>query len=309
MISIKASLDRYTEMRQLATSWVQALLYTLESVAQYAVETEPEAVSQFQSDLSAIGDRLRLAADHPEQTEIATLRSDIRATLRDYRDWAAAFIGRLRQDMNATAEALSSLLMNIQGEGGSAEGSLQNEISHLHTLTSLTSLGAMREGINRSTVRLVECVSQLRKEKESIIVQLRDEINVLHQAVDEARRASTLDSLTGVSSRDELVRFLRRALESRTSVAVVHIWLQNLPKLAKIHEKAVCNALLSAFSKRMKSAVPPDAISGRWADDVFCVLVPSGSVRVVSESIAQSCIGCYTWIANGRTRSLALQGV
>ena len=129
LISIKASVDRYTEMRQLATNWIQALLYTLESVAQYAVETEPAAVSRFQSNLSAIADRLRLAEEDPKQAELATLRSDIRATLRDYRDWAAAFLRRLRQDMNATAEALASLLINIQRESGGAEAKIQSDLS------------------------------------------------------------------------------------------------------------------------------------------------------------------------------------
>ena len=84
--------------------------------------------------------------------------------------------------MNATAEALASLLINIQRESGGAEAKIQNEINSLRALSTLTSVDAMREGIDQSTVRLVEYVSQLRKEKESIVVQLRNEINVLHQA-------------------------------------------------------------------------------------------------------------------------------
>jgi GGDEF domain-containing protein len=299
VISLKQSLDDFDNIRSRLEACEAALLSTVEAISRHAVEVDAQTVRQFRTNLKRISERFRSA---PSQTDV--VKADINDALRDYSAGATTYIDKIRSDLAETSESLTTLLATFQRDDTDVEKRLTTEITHLRSLQQVISLEVIREGLKRSTVRLGECAEQVRREKDAVIAQLKSEIQTLQQSLDHARRAETLDVLTRVYKKDEFVRLLRREIVRGAEVGVIHVRLQKFFQLAATHPPAVIEELVSAFSKRMENAVPPEAISGRWANDVFCVVVPDPLLRSASAALGKACIGRYVCTQDGMARGI-----
>jgi GGDEF domain-containing protein/uncharacterized coiled-coil protein SlyX len=307
MISLKRSMDSYETLRALATKSASGVLATLDSLSQYTVETEKAAVEQFRSNLGALSERLRKAAGEQLEAEFEQMPSDLRGILRVYRDRAERYIEGLKSDMKATSQALYQLLESIQGGDGDAESKLKAEVAQLESALRLDSVESMRAAIRGSVSRIGECVILMQREKHAIVGQLKNEIMVLQNRVEDLQRAATLDPATGISSKVEFVRLLRRAMTSGKEIGVMHLWLRNWRQLCQSSAAPMLDELIAAFAKRMKNAVPRETIAGRWRDEIFCLALPARELRTVSAAVATACSGIYACVHDGRTHRLALQ--
>jgi GGDEF domain-containing protein len=299
VISLKQSLDDYDQMRTVRNSAMASLLSTVEAIGNHALEVDAATVQQFRNTLSGISERLR-----SEHSQSKTTKDDIDGALRDFHKGGTTYIDKIRSDLGAASDSLRTLLATFQRDDTDVEKRLGTEITHLRSLQQVGSLDVVREGLKRSTVRLGECAEELRREKDTVITQLKSEIQTLQQSLDHARRAETLDVLTHVRKKEEFIRLLRREAVRGADIGVIQIRLRNLHQLAGVYPASVIEELVSAFSKRMENVVPPDSISGRWANDVFCVLVPNPLLRSVSAALVKSCAERYVCTQEGVARKI-----
>ncbi len=89
---------------------------------------------------------------------------------------------------------------------------------------------------------------------------------------------------------------------------MIHIRLRNLLQLTSIYPTSVIQELITAFTKRMETLVPAGSIAGRWAEDVFCVVVPDRQIRSVSAALAKTCTGRYVCMQDGVPRNMEIAG-
>src|SRR5205823_10114422 len=111
----------------------------------------------------------------------------------------------------------------------------------------------------------LQCAEQFKREKESVIVQLRDEIRTLQKSVEQAQRAARVDDLAGCYNREEAERLIRREIVSGRPTTVLHIWLRNFDLLRDLYRVGVLDQLVVSFSKRV-CRLAKEAVLGRWQD-------------------------------------------
>ena len=307
MISLKRSIEQYDSLRLLAADAVRALSSTLEAIQQYVVETDPASVELFRAHLNRSIQLLGPCVDSPDPALIAEMPSRVRAELREYRDRAACYIDKLREDLATTASALHEMMQNFQNDDSQAEQQLTTELVHLHALARTDDLAEIKLGVQKSVASLRDCIEQMRREKTAIIAQLKDEIRVLQRNVEEAQRAAAMEAVTGVYKRDEFQKLVRREIVAERQICVINLWLSNFNELRLTNTPALIDQLLIAICKRMKSVLPSEAVVGRWQDDVFCVLLPSTLVKRTLPDLMQSCIGRYLCMDDGAAVTLHLQ--
>jgi GGDEF domain-containing protein len=309
VISLKRSIDDYEAQQRLLAGSGAALLDVLDAIGQYSVEAEKPALERLRSHLRGIADRCRSALETANEEGLATVRSDVRGSLREHRDQAQAWIENMVRDLNSSSEALGGLLSSMQVGPGDTEHLLQQQIAALEAASRLTTVEAMREVVSRTTTQLVGCAESLRREKDAIIFQLRNEIQTLQKSLDESQRSSARDNLTGLATKDDFVRQLRRAVVAHTRFGVLHVWLRNLRQSTGTRsDEATYRVLLVAAAKRIRTVLPQDGIAARWAPDVFSVYVPEPVVRRMAADLARCCGGQYTWVDDrGATRAVTMQ--
>ena len=305
MVSLKRSLEEYEARRLLVATYSQVLRSTLESVKQYVVETDASAVAQFRKHIGQSLELFRSEEEAPGQEAAGQIAANVRGELRDYKDRATRYIDRMREDLATTAMALDEIMQAAQESG--AEDRLKSEIARMGAALSVSSLAELRATVRRGLDSLSECAEQLRREKDGVIAQLKDEIRTLHKAAEQSRSASAVDPATGVHKREEIERLLRRELAASRSVAVIHLCLRNLHELNGAYPPAMIGQLVVAFCRRMGNVVPRDSIMSSWRSDVFLILLPPAVARHVASEVLRACEGRYSVMDDGVARTLHLQ--
>jgi GGDEF domain-containing protein len=305
VVSLKRSLEEYEGRRLVVATYTRILRSTLESIKHYVVETDVAAVERFRKHIGQSLELLRSEDEAPSQEAAGQVAANVRGELRDYKDRATRYIDRLREDLAATALILDEIMQAAQESG--AEDRMKAEIARMGAALSVSSLAELREKVRCGLDSLSECAEQLRREKDGVIAQLKDEIRTLHKAAEQSRSAAAVDPATGVHKRGEIERLMRRELAASRSVAVIHICLCNLNELNAAYPPALIEQLVIAFCRRMGKAVPRDAIMSSWRRDVFLILLPPAVARRVASEVLQACVGRYSVMDDGVSRTLHLQ--
>ena len=307
LTSVNQLRDKPTPKGSLGAGYRHALSLTVESISQYSVETDAEALQLLRENLALTVSRIKAAAAEPLET-VTAFASDIRGILRVYRDRSDVFMQRMRLDVKAVRSPGQPFVddagRNVQ-ERTDAGG--RDRPSAEPALVVRPRGVAERSPANRAQPgRVCRTVAA---EKDSIIAQLKSEIQTLHRSLDEAQRAAKLDPVTGMSRKDELVRVLRRKVVAGESFGVIHVSLQNLHELACEGTAAAVEEILVAFSRRMHNVVPGNAEAGEWDRHTFCILCPEDAIGVASARVERSCSGRYVYMQEGISHSFNLRAV
>lgn len=305
MLSLKRSLDEAEARRQLALTYNRVVCSTLESIKQYVIETDKASAKQFRNYIGQTLDLMRASHDAPTAEAAEEWTANVRGVLRDHRDHVTRYIERMRGDLSITAQTLNEMMQAVQ-EGGS-ENRLQDEINRLQSAVHSNSLIEIRTGVQRSLESLSGCVEQLRREKDSVIAQLKDEIRTLHRAAEQTRYVALGDAATGVYKREEFVKLVRREIVAGRAIGVVHIWVRNLQEMSGSHSPSIIDQLLAAFCKRVRNSIPAETTLSRWTSDVFCIILPAALTQQVAAEVLGSCAGQYSCMQEGASRTLYIQ--
>jgi len=277
------------------------LLFTLESVKQYAIETDPVTTAEFRDHMSRVIKKLRAGGT---DTQEAT-RTEIRGELRDYHDRAARYIDHLRSELTSTGKALNELLATCQSDGG-AQQKLDEQVKRVRSFESAHSIDDVRRNARVIAQAIAQCAEQFKLEKESVVVQLRDEIRTLQKAVEDAQRAARVDDVTGCFNRQEMERSIKREIVAQRPVTIIHIWMKNFEALRDVYSIRIIDQLSVFFSKRV-IALAKEALVGRWTNDVFCVLISRNAARDLGSEILRRCSGAYVCMHEGSERTVKVQ--
>src|SRR5258708_7109145 len=231
---------------------------------------------------------IKSADDAPLALLDFDLSATVRGELRDYRDRAARYIDRMREELTGANEALNEILLSIEGGGAHSEGCLKEEIGRLRSIADSSDLAEIRSRVEQSAASLQKHAEQLRREKDAVIAQLKDEIRVLHKAAEQSKRAAATDPTTGLCRRDEYETLIRRSIVADQEFSVIHVWLQNLHALSSSYSPAIMDQALTAISRRLQNVVPPESVLSRWRSDVICVTEPNALAKRVAGEILNS---------------------
>ena len=309
MVSLKRALDAHEHLRSVISDYNEAFCAALTAVSQYAVETDATSLAQFRKHMTRLIAMARSANESTDTALDATVTPTFRGELRDYHDRAKRFIDDLRAELNQTAEALNNLLQTMQCSESPTEDRVKAELGALRAAVASDDIGYIRTRVADSVAIIAQCLEQLRREKEAVILQLKDEIRTLHASAEQARRAAAVDPSTGFYRREEYEHLIRREIVGGREIGIIHIWLRNLHSLVASYPPGIVDQALVALSKRLQSVVPPGSVLARWRSDVICAMIPMPFLKRASQEAANSIPGRYVCMDDGVARDLYVQAV
>jgi GGDEF domain-containing protein len=123
---------------------------------------------------------------------------------------------------------------------------------------------------------------------------------MLHKRIDELETAAAVDSLTGLCTRREMEDRIR-AITGEYCLLLIRAMGFRVPEVQE--------ELAGGFAKRLCNALPPDAVTGRWSNDEFIVVVALPKPQAIAKGkwIAENLSGNYACMLGGKLIHPSLQ--
>ena len=269
----------------------------LKNVAHYAVDLDDEITVPHRQYLSALAAQVALA--QPEV--LAESRATLRALLRDYRDKAAQYLGKLREELAGSARALQELLDSLTQADGDNETQLRTELGRLREISGSLEDGAIRAAILAAADSIEQSLKQIRQQHQLTVSQFLVEIRMLHKRIDLLETAASLDELTKLFKRDEIERQIGSV--SGGKMCLLLVTASGFRQAERQFNREVAAQLAAAFSKRLRNCLPPGATIGRWSEEGFVAMLSVEKPEAMASAtrVAEHVSGDYACIERGRT--------
>ncbi len=296
MISIRGSMVELEKCHRDRLLAVDCYVGAIKNLANYTVELESDATESQKRYLNALASEVAAGTREVLFESQATLRG----LLRDYRDRIVAYVRNLRSELEGAASALEQILGSMAQSDGDHEARLRGALSKLREVSRTPEGQAVGAIVLDAVDAIDQSLEQIRKEHQLTVSQLQVEMGMLHKRIDSLEAAATLDRFTEFYNRREMEERIRATVEPYTLLLVRASGL----RLAEIQYKAeVAAQLTAAFTKRLRSTLPPSAVIGRWASEDFVAMLPMSQPEVTSiaKGVGAQLSGSYACLLAGKT--------
>jgi GGDEF domain-containing protein len=294
MISIRESVVELERCHARRAKAVDCYAAALQNAAQYAVDLDREITAPYKNYLASLAQDVASGRDDV----LDQSRSTFRALLRDFRDKAAAYLQRLREELSATARALQETLAAMVTTDGDYETNLRASMSRLRQLAASPAGQPVRVELTAAADAIESGFEEMRKQHGLTVSQFLVEIQMLHRRLDALEAAATVDKPTMLLNRAEIEERVRLTPPGGSllmaKVSGIRLALSRYPA-------DVSAQLLAAFTKRLRNMIPADAVTGRWAEEDFLAILKmtKNEALGLSNRVAEQLSGAYSCLHNG----------
>lgn len=314
VISIRKSvndLDRLDEMRrrdEMTNSILECYALAIQSSAHYAVEVDPLLAAEYRDNLQHLENKARTVGS---TSQLRDVQASFRGELREYRDRCSAALTKVHQEIENAAAAMMIFADTVASNGTNHEHEVHAELRRLETASRSNSMEEMRGGIGAAINSIESSVQQMQRGNQLIVAQLQDEIRVLHQQIDNERKALYTDRASGAWNRQKMDLHIDNLLGQNQEFCLLLVWLRNYKRLESQYSSNVLEGTLKALFGRLAAIAGDEAVIGRWREDQFVAvvdLIPGHAIALSGET-NRKISGSYSVQENGLAQKVAVQAV
>jgi GGDEF domain-containing protein len=282
---------------------LECYLAAIQNIAHYAVELDAEITGPYVKYLAGLAAEVQAA---PSQA-LPESRSTLRGLLRDYRDKAAQFLGRLRQQLESTAKALQETVEALAQSDGDHSTRLRDTLKEVRAAAATPEGAPLRTILTAAVDSIEGDLAQMRREQQFTMAQLQTEVRILHQRVESLQNAAAMDQASKFSSR----RSIEEYIESLPPAGFMVLILKShgLAQARAKYGASIADELVATFARRMRNCVPKDAVVGRWNEQDFLAVLPvfQGKGRADLQAVSDHLSMPYACMMAGKVVRISLE--
>ena len=296
MISIQSSLTELERTHQQRQAVIDCYITAIKNIAHYTVELDEELSTPHRKYLTA------LAADVASGTAetMVESRSMLRSLLRDYRDKAAHYVLRTRDELAGTTRALEQILGSLAQSDDDHETHLREALGRLRGVANSPEASRFKIVVDGAADAIDQSLEQMRKQNQLTESQFLAEIRTLHKRIDGLEKTAALDSMTGLLNRQETEEAIRAAFGNEYCLLLLAV--RGIRRSEVQYSREVAEELAAAFAKRLRNSLPPGVEIGRWSAEAFVVMVsvPKSEAVARGKWITENLSGAYACLLAGK---------
>ena len=302
MISLRKTVSELDQLEEFKRAALECYSLSIGAVQEHAVQVDAAQAAEFRERLQALQAQIK-----PDTAagQLKDIQSSLSSELREYAESANQHIQRLRNDVRAASQAVEVFADNFAASGVDLDVEVKRQLQRLDRAAQIDDLKEVHAIVRDASSGIASQLDRMRSSNQLAIAQLKDEIRVLHQEIETARKwRSTAQSLES-SSQQEMFRQIDALLRHKTPFSLILIAVRNVTGLESCHSKAAVEGALASMHVRFQNALPKGSASGRWAEGQFVatVVVEPSTAMAMSRELAKKLSGVYV-LDGGRTVTL-----
>lgn len=307
MISLIKTVNEMERQEDLLQALKRSYWQAIRSSGEFAVEVDPQAAQKLRDQLRALcegGSQFATPQDF-EQVDDA-----VRTQLKGYRDEATECIGQLRRELMEAATTIRGLVEEVTTNADAYDLRLKDDVQQLNGLTNCSDIVKIRSGIQASADKILQSYEHMQRTHQLAILQMKDEIRALHQALDRDRQKQSVDTTSGAWNRQKITERMDALQAANEGFCALVVVIRNWRRLQG-QSRDLLGGLLQKLLRDLQGIIKNDGVVGRWGDEVFVAILelsPSAAMAV-SNQVKHRLPASYA-LKNGKnTENIAVETV
>jgi GGDEF domain-containing protein len=242
----------------------------------------------------------------PEQ--LGNIQTSFSAELREYSEKTHQRIQRLRNDVQAASHAVEVFVRKFSASGTDLDVEVKRELQTLDKASRTASLDDLRKVISDVSAGIASSFERVRSSNQLAIAQLKDEIRVLQQEIEIARKSRPTGGPSMTSLQRETFQQIDSVRLQNTPFSVILVGAKNVRGLQSCYSKTAIESALASLGARLQHALPRGSTTSRWAEAQFVaiVTVDPPAAMAMSRDLAKQLSGTYV-VQDGAFKSVAME--
>jgi len=305
VISLRKTVSELEKLDDFRHAALNTYALTIRETGEHVVEIDASHAADFRSRMDALRNLVK-----PDTTveQLIGIQTAFQAELRSYSAKAKQLIERLRNDVRAASRAIEAFAGTFAASGTDLDGEVKRELLRLDKASRADDINEIRTIIRTVSSSIASSVERMRDSSQLAIVQLKDEIRLLHKELKSGRRSPTPAQFSASSQQKETYGHIDSLIQQKTPFSLMLIAVKNFQGLQSCYAKAAIENAFSSLHARLEGALPPGSRADRWAEAQFLAIltVEPAKALVVSRDLSNKLSGTYGG-QNSSSPSVALE--
>ncbi len=186
---------------------------------------------------------------------------------------------------------------------------LRDFTTRLGAISTLQDLSQIRGSLATSANDLKACAEKMIQEGQATAARLKEDAGKFQARLDEAERAASTDSLTGLVSRRRVEAAIETRISLGRSFSIFLLDLNGFKRVNDAYGHPTGDEVLKQFAAEMKSAFRTTDVVGRWGGDEFVVVLDAGMEQAgpYADRIRKWVFGEYTVAVHGAPQKVQVE--
>lgn len=281
MISIRKTANELERLEQLSHAAVGCYSQAIDSTGHYAIEFNAEQVAYFRAQLELLKQKLR---DNGGPEQLKSVQASFDSEVKEFQNLVRDHLKQLQREVAAAGAAVETFTNSFTQSGSDLEAGVKRELQRLNKVAGSDDIDEIRGGIRTATAKITADVEQMRSCNQLAIVQLKDEIRLLHQEIEGMQRSLRQPNEEQCSARQHLTSHLDELARRGRPFSVLLAAIRNLEGLHNCHAPKVVETCLNTLKTRFETSLPGSATVGRWNKDQFAAVLDIDRVVAIAKS-------------------------
>ena len=298
MISIKNSLAELQRCYALLDASSESYRDLVGNLAENCVIARDGQTGQMRDELRS----LARAVSAAQMRELPEFKPKLQQWLAGYREYLTEYVKDLEDQQVAAARAFEELAAAQVQADDDHDGRVRATVEKLREIARTPEARSIRNLLRNAAESVENSVWQIRREHQATLSQFHNEIRNLQKRLD-PDKGPVGAIIVRVLGREEVQEHIR-GLQSGT-FSVILLELCGLRLAAAQYGGDVAAQLAVAVTVRLRNLLPVGAAIGRWGEEEFLLVLPSGtgtgSAHSFCAGLAAQLAGMYGCVSRGRT--------
>ena len=290
MISLRGAIEQHRE--ELLHSVLDCCRAVVGAVAENGARVCPPVANTFQQNLVALCDRLASAT---APWDVSRTDEQIGREIEDWSTRASEYYRRKAGEIRDVMMAMNEAAKSVADRDERYRAQFSQVSTQLQQIGDLEDLTRIKQIVQTSVGELRSCVDRMVEDGRQSVASLRTQLAAYEKRLEEAERASSTDTLTGLLNRAGVEREIGVRIRAARAFCLVVADLNGFKAINDTHGHAAGDELLKAFAHEFKGQFRTHDAVGRWGGDEFVVLLdgPESEVRMRMDGVRRWVLGEY----------------
>lgn len=269
MISIRRKIDEHDHFALSFQALVKAFQGVANALPKAALPASPDVHEQCKTSLRQAVARLE---DAPSRSDIDEAGA---ATLTQLDEICRANQSAMEERDAILKEVVTTVagaISGFKGHGARHESSLTKVADGFESLARIGDVHELRRQLQQNVAQLRQSVEEMRRESDGTVRRFESQLHNFEQRLESARKGSSTDRLTGLGSRREAERQIRKIPQIKKPVCVLLFDIEGFGEINSRYGTIFGDKLLQVLAHTLKSRFPDEGSLFRWGSDEFLVI-------------------------------------